>query len=134
LRNTLHIVIPRLPLWNSIHDGYHIGLGVGFMGFGFGSILPVVFDQVSRQVPRSQTVQAKAIVTSMVFFGQFSSPIFLDVIGVLFGNDSIRFMYLFLSSGMFVVVIVFFVFALKGSLWTVFLLLRHPDKLVNKKY
>lgn len=93
-----------------------IGLGVGFMGFGFGSILPVVFDQVSRQVPRSQTVQAMAIVTSMVFFGQFSSPIFLDGIGVLFGNDSIRFMYLFLSSSMFIVAIAFFVVAFKTRL------------------
>ncbi|MGJ9385314.1 MFS transporter [Salipaludibacillus sp. CF4.18] len=93
-----------------------IGLGVGFMGFGFGSILPTVFDQVSRQVPKSQTVQAMAIVTSMLFFGQFSSPIFLDGIGILFGNESIRFMYTFLSSIMILVALAFFGIAFKVNL------------------
>ncbi|WP_096200462.1 MFS transporter [Bacillus sp. FJAT-45350] len=93
-----------------------IGVGVGFMGFGFGSILPIVFDQVSRQVPRTQTVQAMAIVTSMLFFGQFSSPIFLDGIGLLFSNDSIRFMYMFLSVGIFIVASIFFVIAFKTAL------------------
>jgi len=93
-----------------------IGLGVGFMGFGFGSILPTVFDEVSRQVPKSQTVQAMAIVTSMLFFGQFSSPIVLDGIGVLFGNESIRFMYMFLSGSMIFVAIVFLAIAIKAGL------------------
>lgn len=95
---------------------FMIGLGVGFMGFGFGSILPTVFDQVSRQVPKRQTVQAMAIVTSMLFFGQFSSPIFLDGIGVLFGNDTIRFMYMFLSGSMFLVAIAFLILAFKARL------------------
>ncbi len=93
-----------------------IGLGVGFMGFGFGSILPTVFDQVSRQVPKSQTVQAMAIVTSMLFLGQFSSPLFLDGIGVLFSNETIRFMYLFLSSSIILVALAFFVVTFKTGL------------------
>ncbi|WP_416150346.1 MFS transporter [Salipaludibacillus sp. HK11] len=106
---------------------FFIGLGVGFMGFGFGSILPTVFDQVSRQVPKSQTVQAMAIVTSMLFFGQFSSPIVLDGIGVLFGNESIRFMYMFLSGSMIFVAIVFLAIAIK-----VMLLKKKGQMLTNK--
>ncbi|WP_332633507.1 MFS transporter [Halalkalibacter flavus] len=84
------------------------GLGVGILGFGFGSIMPTVFDEVSRQVPRVQTVQAMAVVTGMLFFGQFFSPILLDSVGYLFGNESIRFTYQFLSGSMFLVAIVFF--------------------------
>jgi MFS family permease len=90
-----------------------IGLGVGMMGFGFGSIMPTVFDQVTRQVPRVQTVQAMAVVTSMLFFGQFLSPVILDTIGILFANESIRFTYQFLAGSMLVVAIGFLVVAIK---------------------
>lgn len=91
-----------------------IGVGVGLMGFGFGSIVPTVFDQVSRQVPKSQTVQAMAIVTSMLFLGQFSSPIFLDGIGMLFANETIRFIYAFLAGSTFLVAFAFFLVAFKN--------------------
>lgn len=93
-----------------------MGLGVGFMGFALGSIMPTVFDQVSREVPKTQTVQAMAIVTSMLFFGQFSSPLLLDGIGILFGNESIRFMYMFLSVSILIVAMVFLVIAFKIGL------------------
>ncbi|NEU30332.1 MFS transporter [bacterium LRH843] len=85
-----------------------LGLGVGLLGFGMGALMPTVFDQVTRHVPRSQTVQAMAVVTSMLFFGQFFSPIILDGIGVLFGNGTIRFTYQFLGCGMLLVAIGFF--------------------------
>lgn len=84
-----------------------LGLGVGFMGFGFGALMPIIFDQVTRYVPRAQTVQAMAIVTSMLFFGQFFSPIILDGIGFLFSNDTIRFTYQFLGTCMALAAIVF---------------------------
>ncbi|OLO27329.1 hypothetical protein BTR23_20620 [Alkalihalophilus pseudofirmus] len=93
-----------------------IALGVGIAGFGFGSVLPMVFDRVSRQVPKAQTVQAMAIVTSMLFLGQFSSPIILDGVGMLFANDTIRFLYYFLSIAMLVVAGAFLVAAIKLSI------------------
>ncbi len=90
-----------------------LGAGVGFMGFGFGALVPIVFDQVPRYVPRAQTVSAMAVVTSMLFFGQFFSPIILDGIGLLFANETIRFTYQFLGSGMIGAALVFFGIATK---------------------
>jgi len=101
-----------------------IGIGVGFMGFGVGSIMPTVFDQVSRQVPKSQTVQAMAVVTSMLFFGQFFSPLFYHGVGVLFANETIRFLYMFFATSMFLVAIVFFVVAFRVRF-------RHKKKLTS---
>lgn len=91
------------------HHALVLGLGVGIAGFGVGSIIPTVFDQVSHQVPKIQTVQAMAIVTSMLFFGQFISPLILDGIGFLFSNESIRFTYLFLGVSILLVTVGFFV-------------------------
>lgn len=87
---------------------------LGLLGFGFGSIIPTVFDQVSRQVPRSQTVQAMTLVTSMLFFDQFFSPILLDGVGMLFGNESIRFTYQFVGSAILSVSICFYFFSIKA--------------------
>ncbi|NEU30331.1 MFS transporter [bacterium LRH843] len=79
---------------------YHmliVALGVGLMGFGFGSIFPTILDEVTRHVSKEQTVQAMAIVTSMIFFGQFFSPLILDGVRILFANETIRFTYQFLG-------------------------------------
>ncbi|WNF36267.1 MFS transporter [Bacillaceae bacterium IKA-2] len=103
---------------------FFIGIGVGFMGFGFGSIIPTVFDQVSRQVPKTQTVQAMAIVTSMLFFGQFFSPLFYHGVGVLFANETIRFLYMFFATSTFLVAIVFFALAFRVRF-------RHKKKLTS---
>ncbi|GAE31055.1 MFS transporter [Halalkalibacter hemicellulosilyticus] len=88
-----------------------IGCGVGLMGFGFGSLMPIVFDHVTHLVPRVQVVQAMAVVTSMLFLGQFLSPIILDSIGVLVGDGSIRFTYFLLAGSLFLVSIGFFLHA-----------------------
>ncbi|WP_209123820.1 MFS transporter [Alkalihalobacillus sp. BA299] len=93
-----------------------IALGVGITGYGFGSILPTVFDQVTREVPRSETVQAMAIVTSMLFLGQFISPLVLDGIGMVFGNETVRFLYQFLASAILLVAATFLALAIKVSL------------------
>ncbi|MFA9456354.1 MFS transporter [Halalkalibacter sp. AB-rgal2] len=92
-------------------NAFIIGCGVGLMGFGFGSLMPTVFDHVTRIVPRVQVVQAMAVVTSMLFLGQFLSPIILDSIGILVGDESIRFTYFLLAGSLFLVSTVFFIHA-----------------------
>jgi MFS family permease len=82
---------------------FYLAIGVGLMGFGFGVIMPTVFDRVSREVPRVQTVQAMALVTSMLFLGQFSSPIVLDAVGLIANQESIRFTYQFVGVSMLLV-------------------------------
>ncbi|MGJ9383562.1 MFS transporter [Salipaludibacillus sp. CF4.18] len=90
-----------------------MGVGVAIAGFGMGSIIPTVFDQVSREVPKSQTVQAMAIVTSMLFLGQFLSPIVFDFVGVLFGNPTIRFTYQVLTISLIFACLGFFINSFK---------------------
>ncbi|RKL65530.1 MFS transporter [Salipaludibacillus neizhouensis] len=95
------------------HDPLLMGVGVGICGFGLGIILPGIMDQVSRQVAPSQIVHAMAIVTSMIFVGQFLSPIILDGIGVLFGNITIEFTYQFLTIGILLTAVTFFILSLR---------------------
>jgi MFS family permease len=80
-----------------------LAAGVACMGFGFGIIMPIVFDRVTREVPRIQVVQAMALVTSLLFLGQFASPIVLDGIGMMANQSSIRFIYQFVGTAMLIV-------------------------------
>ncbi len=95
------------------HDPLLMGVGVGICGFGLGIILPNIMDQVSNQVAPSQTVHAMSIVTSMIFVGQFISPIVLDGIGILFGNTMIQFTYQFLTIGILLTAVTFFILSLR---------------------
>jgi MFS family permease len=54
--------------------------GVGLIGLGEGFLLPLIFHSVRTSVDLSQSVSAMAIVSSMMFLGQFFSPIIIDSI------------------------------------------------------
>ncbi|SFH27591.1 Predicted arabinose efflux permease, MFS family [Desulfotomaculum arcticum] len=70
-------------------------VGVGLIGFGFGSLMPLILVQVTQSVEREQTVTAMAVVSSMIYLGQFLSPVILDAAGVILGNETISFTYRF---------------------------------------
>lgn len=55
--------------------------GVASIGFGEGFLLPLIFHSVRTTVDSSQSVRAMAIVSSMMYLGQFFSPIIIDSIG-----------------------------------------------------
>ena len=55
--------------------------GVAFIGLGEGFLLPLIFHSVRTTVDLSQSVSAMAIVSSMMYLGQFFSPIIIDSIG-----------------------------------------------------
>lgn len=78
-----------------------LAVGVAMMGYTFGAILPVIFNEVTKQVDKTQTMQAMAVATSMLFVGQFFCPLILDAIRYLFAQDTIRFSYQFLAYGLF---------------------------------
>lgn len=74
-----------------------IAPGVIVLGFGFGSILPTLFDRVSIVASGRQMVQAMAIVQSFLYLGQFVSPLVLDGLSAGIGDGSTQFVYMMLS-------------------------------------
>ena len=74
-----------------------LATGTAAFGFGMGSLMPFFLVRVSTATPPESTVKAMAIVTSMVFLGQFLSPLLLRGIGEAFGDPSIVFSYRFLA-------------------------------------
>ncbi|WP_252314785.1 MFS transporter [Sinobaca sp. H24] len=74
-----------------------IAPGVIILGFGFGSILPTLFDQVSIIASGRQMVQAMAVVQSFLYLGQFVSPLVLDGLSAGIGDGSTQFVYMMLA-------------------------------------
>jgi MFS family permease len=63
------------------HGLVPVFLGVAFVGLGEGFLLPLIFHSVRTSVDLNQSVSAMAIVSSMMYLGQFSSPIIIDSLG-----------------------------------------------------
>ncbi|WP_438313009.1 MFS transporter [Sporosarcina sp. FA9] len=86
-------------------------LSVCLIGFGQGSLFPILVLKALDSVPFHQADQAIAVTSSFIFLGQFLSPIVLDGIGKLANQDSIRFQYGALSVTILIIVII--------STWTI---------------
>ena len=67
------------------------------VGLGLGWTMPALFTGATRAGGKGEGVQVMAIVSSMVFLGQFLSPIVLDSIGELLGKPSARFNFTIIS-------------------------------------
>jgi len=59
----------------------HVCFGVALVGLGEGYLLPLIFHCVRKSVGVAQSVSAMALVSSMMYMGQFASPILIDKIG-----------------------------------------------------
>lgn len=68
-------------------------ISVTLIGFGQGSLFPFLTLKVLDVVKPYQADKAIAIVSSLIFVGQFTSPVILDSIGLLAGFPTIRFQY-----------------------------------------
>ncbi|WP_300668649.1 MFS transporter [Desulfoluna sp.] len=55
--------------------------GVALVGLGEGYLLPYIFHCVRTSVDVDQSVSAMALISSMMYLGQFSSPLLIDKIG-----------------------------------------------------
>lgn len=81
-------------------------LSVCLVGFGQGSLFPILILKALDSVPLHQADQAVAMTSSFTFLGQFLSPVVLDGIGKIANTDSIRFQYGTLSVVIMVVVFI----------------------------
>src|SRR5699024_6460521 len=68
-------------------------LSVCFVGFGQGSLFPLIIIKALDRSPTHQADRAVAMTTSCTFLGQFLSPIVLDGIGKIANTTAIRFQY-----------------------------------------
>src|SRR5699024_10628710 len=78
-----------------------------YMLIGKGSLFPFLTLKVLDVVKPYQADKAIAIVSSLIFVGQFTSPVILDSIGLLAGFSTIRFQYGLLA----VTILVFVIFS-----------------------
>ena len=68
-------------------------VAASIIGLGFGWTMPTLVTGAIQVGGKGEGVQVMAIVSSMIFLGQFLSPIVLDSMGELWGNPSARFTY-----------------------------------------
>ena len=80
-------------------------ISVTLIGLGQGSLFPFLTLKILDVVKVHQADKAMAIASSLIFLGQFISPVILDSIGSLVGMPTIRFQYGLLGS-----IILIFVF------------------------
>jgi len=71
--------------------------GNACIGFANRSLYPMIFFKATHEIPPEQSVKVTALLSSMIYLGQFLSPIFISVIGKFFNDTSFRFAYLFVS-------------------------------------
>ena len=81
-------------------------LSVCLIGFGQGSLFPVIVLKALDCVGPQHADRAVAMTSSFTFLGQFLSPVVLDGIGKIANNDTIRFQYGTLSICIMVIVLV----------------------------
>ncbi|WP_156645445.1 MFS transporter [Lentibacillus sp. JNUCC-1] len=66
---------------------------VCLIGFGQGSLFPILSLKALDSVPMHQADRAVALTSSFTFLGQFLSPVVLDGVGKIANRTSIRFQY-----------------------------------------
>lgn len=81
-------------------------LSVCLVGFGQGSLFPIIVLKALDCVDLHQSDQTVAITSSFTFLGQFLSPIVLDGMGRIVNNDAIRFQYGTLAIAILVIVMI----------------------------
>lgn len=102
----MSIVFLLLAFTNSIPI---VMLSVCFVGFGQGSLFPVITMKALDELKPNQTDKAIAIITSFIFIGQFLSPFILDTISKIANQTSIRFQFIVLSISILVSVMLIFI-------------------------
>ena len=87
-------------------------MSVCAVGFGQGIIFPLINVKVLGNIDPRLSDKVISIVSSMIYVGQFLSPVVLDSIGRVAGFETIRFQYsvlavsLMVSVGIMLLVIV----------------------------
>lgn len=90
-------------------------VSVCLIGFGQGSLFPIIVLKALDCVELHQSDQAIAMTSSFTFLGQFLSPIVLDGIGKLANQPSIRFQYGTLAVSIIAIVIIMLFIMLRST-------------------
>ena len=72
-------------------------VATAIIGLSLGWSLPTIFIGATKAGGDGRGVQTMAVISSLAYFGQFMSPVVLGLIGNIFGNTSIRFVFQFLA-------------------------------------
>ncbi|MGM8212192.1 MFS transporter [Virgibacillus sp. W0430] len=88
-------------------------LSVCLVGFGQGSLFPIITLKALDSVALHQGDQAVALTSSCTFLGQFLSPVVLDGFGKLANSSSIRFQYGTLAVSILIIVLISTIYILK---------------------
>jgi len=75
-------------------------IGVALVGSSFGVIFPTVITIATHSVAKHQTVLAMAVLTTMIYLGQFMSPLLMSLIDWVFSSESQRFQFQVISSSL----------------------------------
>jgi len=96
-------------------------LGVCMVGFGQGSLFPIITLRALDRVHSHQADRAVALTSSFTFLGQFISPLILDGVGKIANSTAIRFQYGALAVSVFIVVLIstVYLFPVKGSVGSI---------------
>ncbi|MDY0407954.1 MFS transporter [Paracerasibacillus soli] len=81
-------------------------VSVCLIGFGQGVIFPLINVKTLNSVDPSITDRVIAIVSSLIYIGQFLSPIVFDSISRLAGIPTIRFQYTVIAAGLIISVVI----------------------------
>ncbi len=68
------------------------------IGFANRSVYPLFFLKVTQGITPDQSVRATAVLSAMIYVGQFMAPPFQRLVGVVFHHPETRFLYLFVAS------------------------------------
>ncbi|RKD25888.1 MFS transporter [Ammoniphilus oxalaticus] len=90
-------------------------ISVCLIGFGQGILFPVLLVKVINAVEPQQSDRAIAITSSMIFIGQFLSPILLNGIGRLVGMPTIRFEYGAIAVGLGIAIVFTFISVIRSQ-------------------
>ncbi len=72
---------------------YVLAGGILIFGFGYGMLIPFIYNNVSIFSDKTQMVKSMGTVQILMYFAQFLSPIIFGFVARLFGQTSIKFIY-----------------------------------------
>lgn len=79
-----------------------IMISVCLIGFGQGSLFPIIILKALNRVGPQYSERTIAITSSFVFLGQFLSPVVLETASSIFNQKMIRFQFTFLAICFFI--------------------------------
>ena len=87
-----------------------------FLGIGYGITYPTIALKASHSVPQFLAGKALSLANSLLYLGQFLSPVIFGIIGFIAGDTSIRFLYQVMLGTSLTGLFIFFVVFLPGKL------------------